>query len=153
MSVIILTRDEEQNLVHALESLAPLDADITIVDSGSRDRTVEIARAHGCRVLERRWTHYADQFNWALHAVESRAPWCMRLDADERLTPELVDELELNAAYAARRRERLLVKTCHVHFLLGALDPSMAATIRPPAPAFRRAPAWPIARRAGWTST
>ncbi|MCB1970569.1 MAG: glycosyltransferase family 2 protein [Geminicoccaceae bacterium] len=93
LTIIILTRDEEQNLVHALRSLRGLDADVWVVDSGSTDRTVEIALGHGCHVLHREWTTYAGQFNWALGQIEARTPWCMRLDADERLTPALVEEL------------------------------------------------------------
>ena len=115
LTVIILTRDEEKNLVHALASLAPLDADIWVVDSGSTDRTVEIARAHGCNILLRGWTNHADQLNRASGEIGCRSAWCMRLDADERLTPELVDELQRVLPKIAGDVNGLLVKR-RVHF-------------------------------------
>lgn len=97
--LIVLTRDEEENLPVLLESARGLDAEIHIVDSGSADRTVEIAAAAGATVHENPWTNYAGQFNWALENVATTAPWTMRMDADERFTPELV--AELNATLAA----------------------------------------------------
>jgi glycosyltransferase involved in cell wall biosynthesis len=93
LSVVILTRDEEANLRVALQSLRPLDAAVFVVDSGSRDGTVELAREMGCHVAHRPWTNYAEQFAWALETLPIETPWVMRLDADERLTPELADEL------------------------------------------------------------
>lgn len=93
LSVIILTLNEETNLPVALASLRGLDCEIFVVDSGSVDRTVEIARAAGCRVVEHPWESYAAQFNWALDNLLIATPWVMRLDADERLTPELAQEL------------------------------------------------------------
>lgn len=93
LGVIILTRDESENLAHALKSLAPLEARVCIVDSGSTDDTIAMAEAHGCEVLRHPWTNYADQFRWAMANLPFEAEWLMRLDADERLTPELADEL------------------------------------------------------------
>lgn len=93
VSVIILTQDEEQNLPVALRSLADLDAEIFILDSGSTDRTVELAEAAGCTVVLHEFTTHARQLNWALTNLPIETDWVMRLDADERLTPELVAEL------------------------------------------------------------
>ncbi len=93
LAVIILTRDEEPNLRVALDTLRPLGADVYVVDSGSRDATVARAKEAGCHVVERAWTTYADQFAWAMENLPIAAGWVMRLDADERLTPELVAEL------------------------------------------------------------
>lgn len=93
ISIVILTKDEEENLPVALQSLAPIGADIFIVDSGSADRTVEIAEAGGCHVVQHAFTTHARQLNWALDNLPIRTDWVMRLDADERLTPELVTEL------------------------------------------------------------
>jgi glycosyltransferase involved in cell wall biosynthesis len=91
--VIILTRDEEANLPYALESLRPLGPDIFIVDSGSTDRTVEIARAAGCHVYHHQFENHAAQMNWAIDNLPIETSWVMRLDADERLMPELASEL------------------------------------------------------------
>jgi glycosyltransferase involved in cell wall biosynthesis len=94
LTVVIPTRDEESNLRRALESLKPLGARIFIVDSGSTDGTVALAEADGCAVASHEWTNYAEQFQWALDHIPWRTSWVMRLDADERLTPELVAELQ-----------------------------------------------------------
>lgn len=93
VSVLILTHNEEKNIGKCLASLRPLTDRIFIVDSGSDDRTVEIARGFGASVLERRWTTYAEQFNWGLDHFDMQTDWVMRLDADEELTPSLVHAL------------------------------------------------------------
>jgi glycosyltransferase involved in cell wall biosynthesis len=93
LSVIILTLNEEANLPLALASLRGLDPEIFVVDSGSTDHTLAIARAGGCRVVEHPFENYAVQRNWAFDHLPIRTPWTLCLDADERLTPELVDEI------------------------------------------------------------
>jgi glycosyltransferase involved in cell wall biosynthesis len=93
LSVIILTLNEEANLPLALASLRALDPEIFVVDSGSTDRTLEIARAAGCRVFEHPFESQAHQLNWTLDTLPIATPWVMRLDADERLTLELAQEL------------------------------------------------------------
>jgi glycosyltransferase involved in cell wall biosynthesis len=94
LSVIILTRDEEAHLPVALSSLEGLNGEIFVVDSGSTDRTVAIARAAGCHVVEHPFENYAAQRNWAFDHLPIAAPWTLCLDADERLTPELVEEIK-----------------------------------------------------------
>jgi glycosyltransferase involved in cell wall biosynthesis len=93
LSVIILTLNEEANLPVALASLRGLDVEVFVVDSGSTDRTLEIARAAGCKVVQHPFESQAHQLNWALDNLPIATPWVMRLDADERLTPELAQEL------------------------------------------------------------
>lgn len=93
LAVIILTQDEELNLPASLASLAGLAAEIWVVDSGSTDRTLEIAEAAGCRVAQHPFEHYAAQRNWAFDELPITAPWTLCLDADERLTPELAREI------------------------------------------------------------
>jgi glycosyltransferase involved in cell wall biosynthesis len=94
VAVIILTLDEERNLPQALSSLRGLDAEVFVVDSGSLDRTREIARGAGCHVALHPFENYAVQRNWAFDQLPVAAPWTLCLDADERLTPELVDEIK-----------------------------------------------------------
>jgi glycosyltransferase involved in cell wall biosynthesis len=94
LSVIILTLDEEANLPLALGSLRGLNAEVFVVDSGSTDRTLEIARAAGCHVIEHPFENYAVQRNWAFDHLPIKTPWTLCLDADERLTPELAEEIE-----------------------------------------------------------
>ncbi len=93
LTVIILTHDEEVNLPHAFRSLAPLEARIVVVDSWSADGTAEIARGMGCEVVEHAFSTQAEQLNWALDHVQIDTPWIMRIDADERLTTDLAEEL------------------------------------------------------------
>jgi glycosyltransferase involved in cell wall biosynthesis len=94
LSVIILTLNEEANLPACLQSLRDLGAHVLVVDSGSTDRTVEIARDAGCRIVEHPFENYAAQRNWAFDNLAITTPWTLCLDADERLTPELVEELK-----------------------------------------------------------
>ena len=98
LSVIILTLNEEANLPLALGSLRPLGPEIFVVDSGSTDRTLAIAHAAGCRVVEHPFENYAVQRNWAFDHLPIGAPWTLCLDADERLTPELADEIRKTLA-------------------------------------------------------
>ncbi len=93
ISAVILTRDEELNLPNALAGLEALGATVFIVDSGSTDRTVELARARGCKVFSHPFKNYSDQLNWALENLPLETEWVMRLDADEWLTRELIQEL------------------------------------------------------------
>jgi glycosyltransferase involved in cell wall biosynthesis len=93
LSVIILTYNEATNLPTCLESLQSLKAEIFIVDSGSSDNTIEIAKQFGCQVFTNPFENQAQQLNWGLENIPISTDWIMRLDADERLTPELAEEL------------------------------------------------------------
>ncbi len=94
LSVIILTYNEAANLPTCLASLQSLNAEILIIDSGSSDNTIEIAKQAGCQVFSHPFENHAKQLNWGLENLPISTPWIMRLDADERLTPELVQELK-----------------------------------------------------------
>lgn len=86
----IITLNEEKNLPRCLQSLALCD-EVVVVDSGSKDRTVEIAEKAGAKILQRVWTGYADQKNYA--AESASHDWILSLDADEALSEELRDEI------------------------------------------------------------
>ncbi len=90
-SVVILTLNEERNLPACLASVASC-RDVVVLDSGSTDRTVEIARAAGARVFSHPFTDFAGQRNYAHGAIDFRHPWVFHLDADELMTPELAAE-------------------------------------------------------------
>ncbi|HEY5212371.1 MAG TPA: glycosyltransferase family 2 protein [Acidobacteriaceae bacterium] len=98
ISVLILTRNEEQDLPGCLDSVAWSD-DVHILDSESTDRTTEIARERGATVTTRRFDNYAAQRNAAIQ-LPFRHPWVLFLDADERPTAELSAEM-LRVADAA----------------------------------------------------
>jgi len=88
LTVIILTRDEELNLGRCLESLHEVVERVVIVDSGSTDRTGEIARAHGAEVVEHPFESHGQQWLWAVeNAADSE--WVLGLDADQSLTAML----------------------------------------------------------------
>lgn len=90
LSAVFVTLNEERNLPRALRSADFCD-EIVVVDSGSTDATVEIARAAGARVLQQPWLGYAKQKNFAAEAAAH--DWILALDADEEVGPELRREL------------------------------------------------------------
>ncbi|MBI4525323.1 MAG: glycosyltransferase family 2 protein, partial [Deltaproteobacteria bacterium] len=111
LSVIILTYNEEHNLPDCLESLKGLESELFVVDSGSTDRTREIAEQYGAKVFQHSFENYAAQRNWTQQNLPIRGEWLLHLDADERLTPELVTEIqetlnETSREHGARSREQ-----------------------------------------------
>ena len=84
-SILILTYNEEKNLPECLDSIAWCD-DIWILDSGSTDRTVEIAKERGCHLLTRKFDNFGNQRNYAIDTATFKYPWVFDLDADERFT-------------------------------------------------------------------
>jgi glycosyltransferase involved in cell wall biosynthesis len=91
LSVAIITLNEEAKLGKTLESLHGLADEVIVVDSGSTDRTLEIARAHGAQVFSEPWKGYAAQKNSAI--AKATGDWVLSLDADESLEPELAEEI------------------------------------------------------------
>ena len=92
-SIVILTYNSEASIAATLHSVAALSDDIHIVDSFSRDNTVSIATGFGARVLEHPFESYGTQRNWAISSLPLKYGWQLHLDADERLTPELRNEI------------------------------------------------------------
>lgn len=93
LSIYILTYNEERNVRDCIQSVKDISDDIHVVDSYSDDSTLAIAKEYGCTVHQRSFDTFARQCNWALDTIPFKHDWVMRLDADERLTPELVREL------------------------------------------------------------
>ena len=87
LSICIIALNEEHDLPRLLKSVQGLGDEIVVVDSGSTDRTVKIARQSGARVLTRAWTNYAEQKNFA--ASQASVDWILLLDADEEVSEEL----------------------------------------------------------------
>ena len=87
LSACLITLNEEQNLPRALASLQNVADEMVVVDCGSQDRTQEIARDHGARVVVHAWADFAQQKNLA--AASASNDWVLSLDADEELSPEL----------------------------------------------------------------
>lgn len=93
VTFIILTKNEEINLPDCLESIKGFAKRAVVIDSGSTDKTVEIAEKYGADVFVHKFENYARQFNWGIDNANITTKWTFRLDADERLTPELCKEL------------------------------------------------------------
>ena len=87
VSACLITLNEEANLPRALASLREVADEIVVVDSGSTDGTAEIARSAGALFLERPWTTYADQKNYAAECASN--DWILSVDADEELSSPL----------------------------------------------------------------
>ena len=112
LSVLILTKNEEQDLPECLSSVT-WSSDIVVFDSCSTDRTREIAETAGARVIQKPFDNWASHQNWGLRNIAFRYPWIFYIDADERLTPEAAAELQAIArspdpdcvAYRIRRRD------------------------------------------------
>jgi glycosyltransferase involved in cell wall biosynthesis len=111
VSVLILTKNEEKDLPGCLASIAWSD-DIHVYDSVSTDKTVEIAENFGAQVTSRPFDNWASHQNWGLQNIKFKHEWVFYIDADERMTPELMDEVQNavnlagdNVAFRIQRRD------------------------------------------------
>ena len=91
ISLVVITANEEQNIERCLTA-ADFCAEQIVVDSGSTDRTLEIAAAHDARILHRQWTGYKDQKNFG--SEQASQPWVLCIDADEIISEELQHEIQ-----------------------------------------------------------
>lgn len=93
LTVVVLTLNEEMHIQRCIESVGRIASRVVVIDSGSTDRTREIAVALGADVYQNRFVNYSKQFNWALDNASISTQWVMRLDADEYITHELGGEI------------------------------------------------------------
>lgn len=112
LSVIVITRNEERNIVACLQSVRWVD-DIVVVDSASADSTCALAEDNEARVFDRPWSGFAEAKKFAV--AQTRHDWILWLDADERVTPGLAEEIQrllaagpAKAAYEVARRAYFL---------------------------------------------
>jgi len=113
LSLVVITRDAAADIADCVAS-ASFAADVLVVDSGSRDDTVELARRSGARVIEREWTGFGPQKQFA--ASQATNDWVLCIDADERVSPALAASIAAlfaegsprACAYAIARRNRFL---------------------------------------------
>ncbi len=89
VTAIVLTLNEEANIEACLQSVKDFCKRVVVIDSGSVDRTVEIAKQYGADVFFHEFTYYAAQYNWGVDNANIDTKWTLRLDADERFTPEV----------------------------------------------------------------
>jgi len=92
LTVIIPCKNEEANIRLCIESVLGISDEIIVADSGSTDRTLEIAKEYNCRIIEREYVYSADFKNWAIPQAKNK--WVLIVDADERVTPELAEEIK-----------------------------------------------------------
>jgi glycosyltransferase involved in cell wall biosynthesis len=100
VSVVVMTKNEERNVVACLDSLQRFD-EVFVVDSRSTDRTRALAEARGANVVDFEWDGgYPKKKQWCLEQLPFSHEWVLYVDADERVTPELADEIERTLAAA-----------------------------------------------------
>lgn len=116
ISILILTLNEEVNIGACLDSVSWCD-DVVVLDSGSTDRTVELAEWRGARVATRPFDDYASQRNFGLGAIDYRHEWILMLDADERVPADLA--AQMRQAVAAATPEVALFQMRRRDWLLG----------------------------------
>lgn len=114
ISILILTKNEQQDLPGCLESVSWSD-DIHVYDSVSSDLTVQIATDFGATVTQRPFDNWAAHQNWGLKNIKFKYPWVFYIDADERMTPDLISSIKRaadnpgdNVAFRVRRRDFFL---------------------------------------------
>ena len=95
LTVLILTYNEELHIARVLSCISTIAKEVFIIDSGSTDNTVEIAERYGAHVLYNKFINQAKQLQWALDNTFINTSWIMRLDADETLEPDLIEEMAL----------------------------------------------------------
>lgn len=98
LSAVVITKNESSNVTACLESVRWID-DRIVVDAESTDDTAQLAEARGARVFVRPWPGYGPQKNFGLE--QARSEWVLILDADERVTPELREEIQARLAEGA----------------------------------------------------
>ncbi len=95
ISTVILTYNEEKHIARCIKNALRFSEAIFLVDSFSTDKTLEIAQSLGAKVYQNKWeNNYAKQFNWGLENLPIHTEWIFRLDADEYLKDELIDEID-----------------------------------------------------------
>lgn len=116
ISVIILTYNEELHIKRCLDNVSPFAKEIVIIDSFSTDRTLEIARGYpNVQIIQNKWeNNHAKQFNWGLDHCKISSEWILRLDADEYLLPELIDELSAKLPIIPNTINGLVIKRRHI---------------------------------------
>jgi glycosyltransferase involved in cell wall biosynthesis len=114
ISILILTKNEQQDLPQCLASVAWSD-DVVVYDSFSNDDTVQIAERAGARVIQRTFDNWSAHQNWGLRNIQFKYPWVFYIDADERMTGSLAAAVRAaaaepgsNVAFRVQRRDFLM---------------------------------------------
>jgi glycosyltransferase involved in cell wall biosynthesis len=116
LTVVILTFNEEIHIRRVIENAWTVASDVLIVDSFSTDRTIELAKQLNARVLQNKFIHQAQQFQWAMENAGITTTWLLRMDADEYLTPELIEEINTRTLSLPTDISGIIFKR-RVHFM------------------------------------
>lgn len=115
LTVIILTKDERLHIARCLENVNQIAKKVYVVDCHSSDGTQQIAHEHGAEVVEHDWPgNQAEQFNWALDNLPIDTEWILRLDADEYLLPELIQEIKDRLSTVPNEVTGIIFKRRHI---------------------------------------
>jgi len=90
LSVVILAKNEERQIVDCIKNVSFAD-EIVVIDDNSKDKTAELARENGAKVYTRKLDNFSSQRNFGLSKTTNK--WVLYMDADERITPELAKEI------------------------------------------------------------
>lgn len=93
IAVVMISLNEAHNMVEVLENIKDWAGEIFLVDSCSKDCTIDIALSYGVNVIQRKFTGFGNQWNFALEKLPITMPWTMKLDPDERLSAELKESI------------------------------------------------------------
>ncbi len=93
ITTIILTYNEEKHIERCIKNAFQFSEKVIIIDSFSTDHTVDLAKSFGAEVHQHAFVNHAQQFNWGLQNINITTDWVFRLDADEYLSPELIQEI------------------------------------------------------------
>lgn len=111
LTAVILTKNEEENIVGAIKNAFCIADTVIIVDSGSTDATVELAKENGAKVIYRAWDNdFAAQRNFALQYIDTY--WTLYLDADERLDKELITTVK-NVVQSKDNKQYSMMRKIH----------------------------------------
>jgi glycosyltransferase involved in cell wall biosynthesis len=110
VTVIILTYNEEENIARAIQNTIGWAKEVIVLDSFSSDDTIEIAKAKGAKIVQKKFDNYSSQRNFAIQEIKMNSDWILFLDADEYLSEELKVEItsvlknpEVDGYYLKRR--------------------------------------------------
>jgi glycosyltransferase involved in cell wall biosynthesis len=107
LSVVIVAQDEERTIGQVLDAVKPIASEIILVDSGSQDKTLEIAKSRGAVCYHQQWQGYAKQKNFAISLASD--DWILSLDADEVLSDALANEIETVLSDSSDQYEGYLI--------------------------------------------
>ena len=117
IATISLTFNEEQHIARSIQSAKHISKNIYIVDSFSTDKTIEIAKSFNVNIVQNKFINYSKQYKWALDNLKIDSTWIMRLDADEYLEDDLINEIKKNFPLISKVVLGLNLKKKHIFLI------------------------------------